>query len=113
MTDEQWEAIKKFIRAYSRLQIDNMILSAMLFKYQSHQTPPTDWYSEMKQMRELPLHRASRQELAALIADIEQDRRDSELIRLLNSLPKLRQDSSDPPGDSGDGCGGNRPAVVD
>lgn len=87
MNEEQWESVKKFIRAYSGLQIDKMVLSAMLLRHQLRQTYPEDWHAEMLQMRELPLHRATRQELEELLTAIEKDRHDIDLLQLLHSLP--------------------------
>ena len=89
MTDEEWVAMKEFIRAYSRLRTDSIILSAMLLKCEINQVPPQDWLAELRQMRDLPAHRAAHQDTEELLARVEQKRGDNRLTWLLKNLPKI------------------------
>ena len=88
MTDEQWQAMKEFVRAYHRLHTDHMLLTGMLAFSQHTGKPPEDWLSQLKVLRELPGHRKSSQEIEELLAGVERERTDSRLTWLLNNLPK-------------------------
>jgi hypothetical protein len=87
MPPKMWAPIKDLLRSYARLRIDMMLLSGMLLRAQLDQIPPQDWHEDLLRLRKLPAHQQALEELESLLREVEKDMRESEITRLLGSLP--------------------------
>jgi hypothetical protein len=85
VSDEHWEAIKKLLRAYARLRIENNLLGNMLSIAQLRQKAPRDWFAEIRALRELPENQQPLRVLEEELEHADQERVETKLLAILES----------------------------
>ena len=76
------------IRHYTRLRIDNILMSGMLLASEESGKPVEDWLGQLRILRQLPAHQAALKETEWLIAQVRQTADEESLMTLISSIPK-------------------------
>lgn len=84
------DAVREFIklmRAYLHLQADMRYLAAMLKTCEDFNQVPYGWLDALKQARTTPEYRSISEQVEPLLAALEESLAESELARLIESIP--------------------------